>query len=372
MKRITVAGDGFNPYDVLIGKGLLADAAAHIAPFLKNKRVFIVSDLNLDRAGHADRLVTAMKAVVDQVQTLVLTPGEESKSWEGLKTVTDAFVDFGLDRKDIVIALGGGVIGDLTGFACAVYMRGIDFVQIPTTLLSQVDSSVGGKTAIDHPRGKNLIGAFHQPRLVLCDLDVLATLPRREILCGYAEVIKYGLLGDRVFFEWLEANDQAVLALESEALTHAVARSVEMKAEIVALDEREGGVRALLNLGHTFGHALEAECGFGDLLKHGEAVAVGMAQAFRFSASEGLIAPEDATRAVTAIAQSGLPTLMSDIRNLPFPAPVLVEHMGHDKKAEGGNLTFVLVKSIGDAFVAKRVDAARIESFLIAEGAARP
>jgi 3-dehydroquinate synthase len=244
-------------------------------------------------------------------------------------------------------------------------MRGIDFIQIPTTVLAQVDSSVGGKTAIDHEKGKNLIGAFWQPRLVLCDLDILKTLPAREIRCGYAEIIKYGLLGDKAFFEWLEANDDKVLALDPGAILHAVARSVEMKAEIVAADEREGGQRALLNLGHTFGHALEADVGFGDTLLHGEAVAIGMAQAFRYSALNGECTEEDSDRAVAAIAHSGLPTRMSDIRNAPFDAECLITHMGHDKKAEGGTLTFVLVGGIGRAFVAKKVPAESIAEFLI-------
>jgi 3-dehydroquinate synthase len=273
----------------------------------------------------------------------------------------------------VVIALGGGVIGDLTGFACAVYMRGIDFIQIPTTVLAQVDSSVGGKTAIDHEKGKNLIGAFHQPRLVLCDLDVLKTLPVREIRCGYAEIIKYGLLGDRAFFEWLEQHGRDVIALEPAALLHAISRSVEMKAEIVAADEREGGQRALLNLGHTFGHALEAEVGFGpenvNALLHGEAVAIGMCQAFRYSALDQLCGEEDEARAVRAIAAAGLPTRMADIRNQPFDADRLLTHMGHDKKAEGGTLTFVLVHGIGQAFVAKQVEREKIIDFLILDGA---
>ncbi|MFT3996871.1 MAG: 3-dehydroquinate synthase [Asticcacaulis sp.] len=368
MTTIPVAGGAFRPYDVEVGSGLIDGAAARMTPFLKNRRTVIVTD---SRVGplHADRLKAVLEAEGISASVLTLPAGEETKSWEGLKDLTDGLVDAGLDRKDVVIALGGGVIGDLTGFAASVYMRGIDFVQIPTTVLAQVDSSVGGKTAIDHPKGKNLIGAFHQPRLVLCDLDVLKTLPARDIRCGYAEVIKYGLLGDRAFFDWLEANDQAVLALEPAAIEHAVSRSVEMKAEIVAADEREGGQRALLNLGHTFGHALEAELGFGDALLHGEAVAIGMGMAFRYSARMGLCAQAEADRAVAAIAKSGLPTQMSQIRNASFDADTLIRHMGHDKKAEGGKLVFVLVKAIGEAFVAKDVPAASIREFLIADGA---
>jgi 3-dehydroquinate synthase len=368
IRRIPVSGEGFKAYEVIVGQGLLNEAEKWVGPFLTNSRVVMVTDSNVGPL-HADRILAQFEAAGRRTHKIVVPAGEESKSYDGLKFVLDALLDCGLDRKDVVIALGGGVIGDLTGFACAVYMRGIDFIQIPTTVLAQVDSSVGGKTAIDHEKGKNLIGAFWQPRLVLCDLDILKTLPAREIRCGYAEIIKYGLLGDKTFFEWLEANDHKVLALEPAAILHAVARSVEMKAEIVAADEREGGQRALLNLGHTFGHALEAEVGFGDMLLHGEAVAIGMAQAFRYSALNGECMEEEADRAVAAIAQAGLPTRMSDIRNAPFDVDRLITHMGHDKKAEGGTLTFVLVNGIGRAFVAKKVAAEKIAEFLILDGA---
>jgi 3-dehydroquinate synthase len=368
IRRIPVSGEGFKAYEVIVGQGLLNEAEKWVAPFLTNSRVVMVTDSNVGPL-HADRILAQFEATGRRTHKIVVPAGEESKSYDGLKFVLDALLDCGLDRKDVVIALGGGVIGDLTGFACAVYMRGIDFIQIPTTVLAQVDSSVGGKTAIDHEKGKNLIGAFWQPRLVLCDLDILKTLPAREIRCGYAEIIKYGLLGDKTFFEWLEANDHKVLALEPAAILHAVARSVEMKAEIVAADEREGGQRALLNLGHTFGHALEAEVGFGDVLLHGEAVAIGMCQAFRYSAFNGDCTEEESDRAVAAIAQASLPTRMSDIRNAPFDADRLITHMGHDKKAEGGTLTFVLVNGIGRAFVAKKVPAELIAEFLILDGA---
>ena len=365
-RRIPVSGEGFKPYDVIVGEGLLADAVTWIAPFLSNRRVIVVTDSHVGPL-HADALLARFAGYT--THQIVVPAGEQSKCFDGLKFLLDAMLDLGLDRKDVVLALGGGVIGDLTGFACAIYMRGIDFIQIPTSVLAQVDSSVGGKTAIDHDRGKNLIGAFHQPRLVLCDLGVLKTLPAREIRCGYAEVIKYGLLGDQAFFEWLESNDSRVLALEPEALQYAVARSVEMKADIVAQDEREGGVRALLNLGHTFGHALEAEVGFGDILLHGEAVAIGMAQAFRYSALSGECSEDDAERAITAIAHAGLPTAMADIKGAPFDAEHLLIHMGHDKKAEGGDLTFVLVSGIGSAFVAKKVSRDSVYEFLIMDGA---
>jgi len=368
IKHIPVSGEGFKAYEVIVGQGLLLDVEKWVGPFLTNRRVVMVTDSNVGPL-HADGILAQFEAAGHKTHKIVVPAGEQSKCFDGLKFVVDSMLDCGLDRKDVVIALGGGVIGDLTGFACAIYMRGIDFIQIPTTVLAQVDSSVGGKTAIDHEKGKNLIGAFWQPRLVLCDLDVLKTLPAREIKCGYAEIIKYGLLGDKTFFDWLEANDDKVLALEPAALLHAVARSVEMKAEIVAADEREGGQRALLNLGHTFGHALEAEVGFGDTLLHGEAVAIGMAQAFRYSALNGECTEEDEDRAVAAIAHAGLPTRMSDIRNAPFDADRLITHMGHDKKAEGGTLTFVLVNGIGRAFVARKVPAESIAEFLSLDGA---
>jgi len=298
-----------------------------------------------------------------------MPPGEQTKSWAGLQQVSDQLLALGLDRGDVVTAFGGGVIGDLAGFAASIYKRGIDFIQIPTTLLAQVDSSVGGKTAIDTAQGKNLIGAFHQPRLVLADLDVLTTLPARELAAGYAEIIKYGLLGDFDFFQWLEAHGAEVLALKPEALGHAVAHSVQMKADIVGEDEKEAAARALLNLGHTFGHALESETGYGEALLHGEGVAIGCAQAFRFSAALGLCTAQDAARAEAAIAASGLPTRMGQAPGAPFPVDRLIMHMAQDKKAEGGRLTFVLAKGIGQAFVAKGVDAAAVRAFLLSEGA---
>jgi 3-dehydroquinate synthase len=362
-------GLGARAYDVVVGTGLIDTAGQRIAPFLKRRRVAIVTDTIVGE-HHGERLAVSLEQAGVAVDMILVPPGEETKSFEGLADVSDRLLALGLERGDMVIAFGGGVVGDLTGFAAAIYKRGIDFIQIPTTLLAQVDSSVGGKTAIDTPRGKNLIGAFHQPRLVLADLDILATLPARELVCGYAEIIKYGLLGDFAFFEWLEANVAAVLERDTAALVRAVGRSVQMKAEIVAEDEKEAGRRALLNLGHTFGHAVEGEMGFGDALKHGEAVGLGMAQAFRFSARQGLCSTQDAVRAQAAIKAAGLPTLLSDIRPEPFSADALVAHCAQDKKAEGGTLTFVLVRAIGDAFVAKDVDRAVLRDFLIEEGAA--
>jgi len=368
MSRTVPVGLGDRAYDVLVGEGLLDAAGRLIAPFQKRGRTAVVSDETVWRL-HGDRLTTALASAGVEALPVIVPPGEQTKSFEGLADVSDRLLALELDRGDIVTAFGGGVVGDLAGFAAAIYKRGIDFVQIPTTLLAQVDSSVGGKTAIDTPRGKNLVGAFHQPKLVIADLGVLATLPDREMRAGYAEIIKYGLLGDLAFFEWLEANAAAVLAREPAALAHAVARSVEMKAEIVAEDEKEQGRRALLNLGHTFGHALEAETGYGEALLHGEAVGAGMALAFRFSAAQGLVSGQDATRATRAIAASGLPTTLLDIASQPFDAGRLVRHMAQDKKAEGGRLTFILARALGDAFVAKDVDAGAVRDFLTTEGA---
>ena len=368
MTRTVPVGLGARAYNVLVGPGLIDAAGGHIAPLLKRKRTAVVVDETVNRL-HGARLQASLEAAGLTVDLIVVPPGEASKSFDGLADLIDRLLALALDRGDMLIAFGGGVVGDLAGFAAAIYKRGIDFVQIPTTLLAQVDSSVGGKTAIDTPRGKNLVGAFHQPRLVLADLDVLATLPDREMRAGYAEVIKYGLLGDFAFFEWLETHGPAVVAREPKALAHAVARSVEMKAEIVAEDEREAGRRALLNLGHTFGHALEAEMGFGEALLHGEAVAIGCAQAFRYSARLELVSSQDALRAERAIAAAGLPVRLDQLKAEPLPADRLIEHMGQDKKAEGGTLTLVLARGIGEAFTAKAVDPAPLREFLIEEGA---
>jgi 3-dehydroquinate synthase len=369
MSASVAVGLGERAYEVLIGEGLLDQAGRRLAPLLKRGRTAVVSDETVWRL-HGERLTAALKAAGVDALPVIVPPGEQTKSFEGLSDVTDRLLALELDRGDLVTAFGGGVVGDLAGFAAAIYKRGIDFVQIPTTLLAQVDSSVGGKTAIDTPRGKNLVGAFHQPRLVLADLSVLSTLPAREMRAGYAEVIKYGLLGDIGFFEWLEANGRQVLDLEPAALGRAVARSVEMKAQIVAEDEREQGRRALLNLGHTFAHALEAETGYGEALLHGEAVGCGMALAFRFSAVLGLCSGQDAERAGRAIAAAGLPTRLADVPGHPFPAERLVRHMAQDKKAEGGRLTFILARALGEAFVAKDVGAGDVRRFLLAEGAA--
>ncbi|MBV8682245.1 MAG: 3-dehydroquinate synthase [Caulobacteraceae bacterium] len=355
-------------YDVLVGRNLVCGAGSRVRPLLRRPFAPVVMDETVaDLHGEALR-ASLQEAGVD-CPAIVIPPGEQAKSFEGLAELCDRLLALGVERSDRIIAFGGGVVGDLAGFAAAIVKRGVDVIQIPTTLLAQVDSSVGGKTAIDSPRGKNLIGAFHQPRLVLADLGVLATLPRRELACGYAEVLKYGMLGDAAFFAWLEANGSEVLALAEAPLADAVSRCVEMKAEIVAEDEREGGRRALLNLGHTFGHAAEALTGFGETLKHGEAVGLGCAQAFRFSASLGLCQGADADRVEAAVAAAGLPTRMSQVFGEPPSADALIEAMGQDKKAEGGELTFILARGIGKAFVARGVARDPLRTFLLTEGA---
>ena len=368
MSQIVSVGLGDRAYEVLIGSGLIDQAGGFLRPFLRRDRVAVVSDETV-WSLHGERLTSALAEHGILALPIVVPPGEQTKSFEGLADLCDRLLGMELDRGDMIVAFGGGVVGDLAGFAAAIYKRGIEFIQIPTTLLAQVDSSVGGKTAIDTPRGKNLVGAFHQPRLVLADLDVLSTLPDRQMRAGYGEVIKYGLLGDFPFFEWLEQNGPEVLNRQPLALAKAVAACVQMKADIVAEDEKEVGRRALLNLGHTFGHALEADMGFGAELLHGEAVAAGMAIAFRFSAAQGLCTTQDAKRAEAAIAAAGLPIKISDIADSTFSAERLVHHMAQDKKAEGGKLTFILARALGQAFVAKDIAADTVMQFLKTEGA---
>ncbi len=369
-RRVQV-GLGDRAYEVVIGAALIDRAGELLAPHLPRRRTVIVTDRHVAER-HGRRLTAALESAGIAVDMVVMSPGEQTKSFVGLEHLTDRLLALKLDRGDRIVAFGGGVVGDLAGFAAAIYKRGVDFIQVPTTLLAQVDSSVGGKTAIDTPAGKNLIGAFHQPCFVLADLDVLATLPAREMRAGYGEVLKYGLLGDEPFFAWLEVNGEAVLAREPHALAAAVARCVEMKAQIVAEDERETGRRALLNLGHTFAHALESETGFGEALLHGEAVGAGCALAFRFSAELGLCSPEAALRAEAAIARAALPTRLHALAGAPFDAERLADHMAQDKKADAGGLVFVLARDIGDTFVAKSVDRAALLRFLVAEGAHAP
>jgi len=331
-----------------------------------SRKIPVVADMNA-RKHHGERLANSFASDGHEIAWFDVDPGEGAKSWANLERLTDWMLAQGITRKDHVFALGGGVVGDLVGFACAVLKRGCGFVQLPTTLLAQVDSSVGGKTAINTRAGKNLIGAFHQPALVLVDTATLDTLPDREMRAGFAEVLKYGLLGDAAFFTWLEANGPAVLAREPAALQHAIATSIAMKARIVAADEREtADLRALLNLGHTFGHALEAETGFSDRLLHGEAVALGMVLAARYSARRGEISAADAERAARAIAAAGLPWQLAAL-GLTCDGAALAGHMRHDKKAEGTTLPFLLLRRLGEAYVARDVDLADIAAFLDGE-----
>ena len=351
-------------YDVKIGAGLLETAGAAILAVRPAKRVFIVTD-NTVAVLHLARLKAGLEAAGLRHETFVQPPGETSKDWAHLGTLLESVLAHRPERGDILLALGGGVIGDMTGVAAALLLRGVDFVQCPTTLLAQVDSSVGGKTAVNTRHGKNLVGAFHQPRLVLCDLGALDTLPPRELRAGYAETVKYGLIDDPEFFEWCEANAAAVLAGTGDARRMAVRAAVAAKARIVAADEREAGLRALLNLGHTFGHALEAETGFGPDLLHGEAVAIGMRQAFDFSAKLGLCAPGEAARVAAHLDAAGLPTRLDTQRG--FAASALIDHMGHDKKVRDGKLTFILARGIGKAFAASDIDATALRGFMTAE-----
>jgi len=350
-------------YEVRVGSGLLDDLPAHCGKLLRKERVPIVTDANVARHWR-EPVEAGLLAAGYQPRWLVLDPGEGAKSWQGLARVTEWLLAEEVERGDHVIALGGGVIGDLTGFAAAILKRGCGFIQLPTTLLAQVDSSVGGKTAINTGAGKNLIGAFHQPSLVLADLDALATLPAREVRAGYAEVIKYGILGDAGFFEWCERNGPQAIAGDRAAQEYAVTESVKAKARIVAEDERETtGARALLNLGHTFGHALEAQTGFSDRLLHGEGVALGMVLAARYSARRGLISNDDAERIAAAIAASGLPSELSAL-GLNCRGNALAAHMLHDKKMDAGTLPFVLLTAVGLAFLDKKVALEDVAEFL--------
>jgi 3-dehydroquinate synthase len=357
---------GARAYDVLIGPGLLEEAGSLIKSLGGSGRCFIVTDENIARL-HLPRLLSSLDDASFSHSLLVLPPGEGQKSWAGLERVSEAILNAGLDRRDLVVALGGGVIGDLAGFAAAIAKRGLDFVQIPTTLLAQVDSSVGGKTAIDTQQGKNLIGAFHQPRLVLADLDVLTTLPPRELRCGLAEVIKYGLIDDPDFVRWCEASANALQSGDPDAIGEAVAVSVRAKTRTVIADERENGARALLNLGHTFGHGLEAIAGMDGVLLHGEAVGCGMAMAYRYSARLGLCPPEDANAATAAIASLGLETDPRRLPGGPYTADAVLAAMAHDKKNESGKITLILARGLGRAFIQKGCDANDLLSFLSSE-----
>jgi len=362
MERVEVAL-GARSYRIAIGPGLIARAGELIAPHLARPFVAIVTDETV--AGlHLTALRGGLAAAGISSEAVIVPPGEGSKSMPRLAAVVERLLELRVERDDMVLAFGGGVIGDLAGFAAAVLRRGVDFVQVPTTLLAQVDSSVGGKTGVNAPQGKNLIGAFHQPRMVLADTDVLETLPEREFLAGYGEVAKYGLLGDAAFFEWLEAHGPALKGGDREARIRAVRRSCEMKAGIVARDEHEQGERALLNLGHTFGHALEAATGYSQRLLHGEGVAIGMALAFEVSARMGLCAQEVPSRVRAHLGAMGMKCDLSDIPGELPDAEGLIALMGQDKKVRQGRLAFILARGIGAAFVCGDADMAVVEAVL--------
>ena len=354
MREVVHVPLGERAYDVMIGPGLLAEAGMLIAPLLPRPRVAVVTETRV-AAAQLDVLRAGLTAAGIDCVVLELPPGEATKGWAHLAQVTEWLLDQKVERRDVVVALGGGVIGDLVGFAAAILRRGVRFVQVPTSLLAQVDSSVGGKTGINTAQGKNLAGAFHQPSLVLADTDVLRTLTPRDFLAGYGEVMKYGLLGDAGFWDWLEINAAAMAAGDTALRVAAVRRSVEMKAEIVTRDETEQGDRALLNLGHTFCHALEAATGYSDRLLHGEGVAVGCGLAFELSARLGLCSQEDPSRVHAHLKAMGMKADVSDIPGDLPNADGLLELMGQDKKVVAGTLNFVLARSIGDTFVTSDV-----------------
>ena len=360
---------GATAYDLLIGPGLIARAGSLLATRLAHRRVIVITDQTV-AALHLDALLDGLAATGFVSETVVVPPGEASKSLDQYGLVVDAVLQAGVERNTGIIALGGGVVGDLAGFVAATVLRGLPFVQIPTTLLAQVDSSVGGKTGINTRQGKNLLGAFHQPRVVLADVSVLETLPRRELAAGYAEIVKAGLIGDAAFFEWCEANGAAVVGGDTVAQSEAIMRACAFKAGVVGDDEREEKAndgRALLNLGHTFGHALEAEYGYGGALLHGEAVAVGLGLAFRLSARLGYCAQSEADRVVAHLTAVGLPAELSNL-NRRFSAAALIGHMRRDKKVQDGTMRFVLVRGIGEAFTSSDVEMPMLIEMLRTEG----
>ncbi|MBK8158560.1 MAG: 3-dehydroquinate synthase [Rhodospirillaceae bacterium] len=354
---------GPRSYDILIGRNLIAAAGEHILPLLAKRHVVIVTDANVAKL-HLESLEHALNRADITVDTIIMPAGEATKSFAEVERLTGLLLDMKIERGTTLVALGGGVIGDLTGFVAAITLRGIDFIQVPTTLLAQVDSSIGGKTGINTAHGKNLVGAFYQPRLVLADTATLDTLNRRELLAGYAEVVKYGLIDEPAFFKWLEANGVDVIEGDELARRHAISVSCRAKARIVGADERESGARALLNLGHTFGHALEAECGFTDELLHGEGVAIGLVMAFDLSVTLGLCPAEDAARVQRHLASVGLPTTPGSVQGRFWSTERLIEHMGRDKKVKDGRVGFVLARGIGQTFHPAYVDLAEVAAVL--------
>ncbi|WP_338694701.1 3-dehydroquinate synthase [Bradyrhizobium sp. 26S5] len=360
---------GDRAYDIVIGRDVLQSLGERVAALRPGVRTAIVTDRTV--AKHwLEPTEASLKAAGVPTSRIVVEEGESSKSYATLTQVSEALVAAKIERNDLVIALGGGVVGDLAGFAAAILRRGVDFVQVPTSLLAQVDSSVGGKTGINSPQGKNLIGAFHQPVMVIADTSVLDTLSPRQFRAGYAEVAKYGILGDEAFFAWLEKNHADIVA-GGAGREHAIATSCRAKAAIVSRDERETGERALLNLGHTFGHALEAATGFSDRLFHGEGVSVGMVLAAEFSAQLGMISSDDATRIARHLSAAGLPTRLQDIAGFTqeglADADALLALMAQDKKVKRGKLTFILLEAVGRAVIANNVEPQLVRDFLQAK-----
>ncbi|MCF6443205.1 3-dehydroquinate synthase [Nereida sp. MMG025] len=354
---------GDRAYNVRIGAGLVTEAGAQIAPLLRRPKVCVVSEENV-AALHLGALRDGLARQGIEVEVLILPVGEGTKSWPYLTQTVEWLLEQKVERSDVIVAFGGGVIGDLVGFAAAVLRRGVRFVQIPTSLLAQVDSSVGGKTGINSAQGKNLIGAFHQPALVLADVDILGTLQPRDFLAGYGEVVKYGLLGDATFFDWLEENGPALAAGDTALRQQAVKHSVQMKADIVVRDETEQGDRALLNLGHTFCHALEAATGYSDRLLHGEGVAIGCALAFETSARLGLCSQEDPSRVRAHLSQMGMKVDLRDIDGTLPSSAALLGLMGQDKKVVDGQIRFIMARGIGQAFVTSDVALDVVQSVL--------
>ena len=350
-------------YDIVIGEDLLPGAGPYLAPVLARPRVVVVTD---DTVGplHLAPLQASLRDAGIQNDAIIVPAGESSKNFAQLQSLLDRLLELRIERRDTILALGGGVVGDLAGFAAAILRRGVDFIQLPTTLLAQVDSSVGGKTAINAAQGKNLIGAFYQPRLVLADVTALSSLPEREFRAGYGEVVKYGLIDDFAFFQWLEENGGQVLAGAPGALRHAVAVCCRAKAAIVGRDERESGDRALLNLGHTFAHALEAEAGYDGRVLHGEAVSVGLAMAFTLSTRLGLCPSQETERILRHLSAVGLPTGVAQIGLSGLTADVMMDHMRQDKKVTDGRLTFVLARGIGQAFITTDVAEVAVREML--------
>ena len=359
---------GARSYAVTCGPGALGQIGAVCAQLGATSRIFVAADAQV-WALHGAALQAHLEREGKVISLALVPPGEASKSWEGLSRLCDAFAEAELSRADLVVAFGGGVVGDLAGLAAGLFKRGLRVIQIPTTLLAQVDSSVGGKTAIDISAGKNLVGLFHQPSAVLADTTVLATLPGREMRAGYAEVVKYGLIDDPEFFQWLEANRPRVLAGDQEALAFAVAHAIASKARVVAADERESGPRALLNLGHTFAHGLEAIAGYDGALLHGEAVAAGMVLAFEFSRARGHCAPDDAARVRAHLQAAGFELDLARLPGGPFPLEAMLAAMANDKKADASGLTLVLARGVGQAFIAKGFQRDDLRDFLTEKGA---